>query len=67
MDTLGKRLHVKLLGYTHWFMSIRISQMKDHSIYLDQARYDTSIVANYLDTDTVKAITIFIRPLFHLI
>ena len=37
-----------------WFMSIRISQLKDHSISLYQARYDTSIVAKYLDTDTVK-------------
>ena len=35
-------------------MSIRISQMRDHSIYLDQARYDTSIVAKYLDTAKVK-------------
>ena len=35
-------------------MSIRISQLKDHSISVDQARYATSIVAKYLDTDTVK-------------
>ena len=35
-------------------MSIRISQLKDHSIYVDQARYSTSIVAKYLDTATVK-------------
>ena len=44
-DTLGKILHVNLLGYAHWFMSIRISQMKDHSISVDQDRYVTSIVA----------------------
>ena len=25
VDTLGKILHVKLLEYAHWFMSIRIS------------------------------------------
>ena len=31
-----------------------ISQMKDHSIYVYQARYATSIVGKYLDTDTVK-------------
>ena len=30
VDTLGKRFHVKFLGYAHWFISIRISQMKDH-------------------------------------
>ena len=37
--------HVKFLGFAHWFISIRISQLKDHSISVDQARYDTSIVA----------------------
>ena len=31
-DTLGKRFHVKFLRYAHWFMSIRISQLKDRSI-----------------------------------
>ena len=36
-------------------MSIRISQLKDHSISVEQARYDTSIFAKYLDTATVKA------------
>ena len=36
-------------------MSIRISQLIDHSISVDQARYATSIVAKYLDTATVKA------------
>ena len=45
VNTLGKRLHVKFLGYAYWFMSIRISQLKDHSISVDQARYATSIVA----------------------
>ena len=45
VDTLGKRFHVNFLGYAHWFMSIRISKLKDHSIYVDQARYATSIVA----------------------
>ena len=53
-DTLGKRFHVNFLGLAHWFMSIRISQLKDHSISVDQARYATSIVAKYLDTATVK-------------
>ena len=59
VDNLGKRLHVNFLGYAHWFMSIRISQMKDNSISVDQAIYDTSIVAKYLDTATVKASTKF--------
>ena len=33
--------------------------MKDHSISVDQARYDTLIVAKYLDTATVKVSTKF--------
>ena len=53
VDTVGKILHVKLFGYAHLFTSIRISQMKGHSISVDQARYATSIVAKYLDTATV--------------
>ena len=35
-------------------MSIIISQLKDYYIYVEQARYATSIVAKYLDTATVK-------------
>ena len=54
VDTLGKRFHVNFLGYADWFMSIRVYQMKNHSIYVDQARYATSIVAKYLDTEKVK-------------
>ena len=45
---------MNFLGYAHWFMSIRISQLKDHSISLDQARYVNFIVEKYLDTATVK-------------
>ena len=66
VDTLVKRFHVNFLGYAHWFMSIRTSQLKDHSISVDQDRYATSIVAKYLDTDTVKLSTKFTRPYFHL-
>ena len=54
MYTLGKRFFVKIVGYAHWFMSIRISQMKDHYISVYQARYSTSIVPKYLDTVTAK-------------
>ena len=54
VDTLGKRFCVNFLGFAHWFMSIRISQLKYHSIFVDQARYATSIVAKYLYTATVK-------------
>ena len=61
VDNLGKIFHVKFLGYAHWFMSIRIFQMKDHSISVDQARYATSIVAEYLDTSAVKSSTKFYK------
>ena len=54
VDTLGKRLHMKFLGYAHWFIYIRISQLKDHSISVDQDRYITYVVPNYLDTVTIK-------------
>ena len=30
VDTSGKIFHVNFLGYSHWFMSIRISQIKDN-------------------------------------
>ena len=53
VDDIGKRSHVNFLGYAYWFMSIIISKIKYHSISVDQSRYDTSIVAKYLDTDTI--------------
>ena len=64
MDTLGKIFHVNFLGYAYWFMSIRISQMNNHSISVDQDRYDTFIVAKYLDTATVKVSTNFYNTTF---
>ena len=41
-------------------MYISISQLKDHYISADQARYATSIVAKYLYTATIKE-----KPKFH--
>ena len=38
--------------------------MKYHSISVDQAWYDTSIVAKYLDTATVKVSTKFYKTTF---
>ena len=38
--------------------------MKDHSISVDHVRYATSIVAKYLDTDTVKTSTNFYKTTF---
>ena len=64
VDTLGKIFHVNLLGYSHWFMSIRISQMKNHSISVDQARYATSVIVKYLDTAIVKVSTNFYNTTF---
>ena len=37
---------MNFLGYAQWFMSIRISQMKDHSISVDQARYAATFNVN---------------------
>ena len=45
---------MNFLGYAHWFMSIRTSQLKNSSISMDQARYATYIVAKYLYNATVK-------------
>ena len=64
MDTLGKIFHVNFLVYSHWFRSIRIYQMKDHSISVDQARYATFIFEKYFDTATVKASTTFYKTTF---
>ena len=45
-------------------MSIRNSQMEDHSIFVDQDRYVTFIVEKCLDTSTVKASIIFCNTTF---
>ena len=55
---------MKFLQYLHWFMSIDMYLMKDHSIYVDQAIYATSIVAKYLDTATVKTSKKFYMTIF---
>ena len=51
--TLCKRFHVNFLGCANLFMSIRVSQMKNHSISVDRARYSTYIVTKYLNTATI--------------
>ena len=61
---MGKRFHVNFLGYAHWFMSIRMYQLKDHSISVDQDRYATSIVVKYLNTATDKVSTKFYKTTF---
>ena len=64
MNALGKRLHLQFLVYAHWFMSIRISQMRDHSISVDQDRYATYVVSKYLDTVTVNTNIKFYKTTF---
>ena len=64
MDTIGKIFHVNFLGYAHWFMPIRIPNIKDNSISVYQARNETSIVAKYLDNATVKTSTKFYKTNF---
>ena len=61
---LGKIFNVEFLGFSHWFMSIRISQVRYHSISVDQARYATSVVDKYLDTAKFNTSTIFNKTTF---
>ena len=65
VGTLGNRFHVNFLGYSHWFMSIRISQIKDYSISVDQDRYVTSGVSKYIDTSTIKENSEFHKTTLH--
>ena len=64
MGTIGKIFHVNFLGFSHWFMSIRISQLKGHYISVDQDKYATSVVAKYIDTDTINKHTKFHKTNF---
>ena len=59
VDTLGKWLFVNLLGCSHWFMSSRVSQLKEYFTSKDQARYDTNVVSKYLDTSKIKVYSKF--------
>ena len=54
VGTLRKILHVIFLGFSHWFVSIRISQMNDDAVSVDKAIYATSIVDKYIDTSMAK-------------
>ena len=50
----GNIFYVNFLGNEHWFMSIMMSQLNEHYISVDQARYATSIIKKYTDTATIK-------------
>ena len=52
--TLGKIFHMNFLGYENWFIFIKISQLRYQFFSVDQDRYDTYVVVNYLDTATIK-------------
>ena len=64
VETIVNIFHVKFLGYSHWFMSIRISQVKDYYISVYQDRYATSGVAKYLDTPTFNTSAKFYKTTF---
>ena len=65
VGTLGNRFHVNFLGYSHWFISIRISQIKDYSISVDKDMYVTSSVSKYIDTSTTKENSEFHKTTLH--
>ena len=67
VDTLGENIHMEFLGYTNRFISIRIYQMKDHSISVHQDRYANSIVAKNWILSQLRQVQSFIRPYCHLI
>ena len=54
MDTLENIFYDNFLGYSYWFMYIRILHLKGNYISVDQARYATYVVAKYIDTATTK-------------
>ena len=54
----------ELIGIFKYFNVNNILSYKDHSISVDQARYTTSIVDNYLDTATVNKTTKFYKTTF---
>ena len=59
VDTLRNILHVNFLVFANCFMSIRVSNLNNHSISLDQYIYATSVVDKYLYDDTVNKSTNF--------
>ena len=54
VDILGKICHVNFLVYTHWLMSISISQISSYSISVTQSRYIIAVVSKYIYTATIK-------------
>ncbi|MGH3053820.1 MAG: reverse transcriptase domain-containing protein [Gaiellaceae bacterium] len=48
--TLAQRFKVEFLGNAHWFLSLRINQLADYSIRVDQSRYAKAITHRYTNT-----------------
>ena len=67
VDTLGKIFHVKFLGYSHWFMSIIISQMKDHSFIWIRLDITLMLLQNNWILPQLRQVQSFIRPIYYLI
>jgi hypothetical protein len=42
------------MGQAHWYLSMRINQLSNYDIKLDQSRYCKAIVKKYLDTAGTK-------------
>ena len=67
VDTLGERFHMKFLGYAHWFMSIGIYQIKDHSIKYIWIYMLLLLWISIWILPQLRKVQSFMRPLFHLI
>ena len=61
VETPGQRFHVNFLEFSHWFMSIIISHLKNHYISVDQDKYSYCVVDKYIDTDTANKSTKFYK------
>jgi hypothetical protein len=49
-EKLKARFNLELIGLAHWYLGIRINQLANYDIELDQSRYCAAIVKKYLDT-----------------
>ena len=49
-----KYIPFELIRYAHSFIYIMISELNNHYVSVNQARYATSVVAKYLDTAVIK-------------
>ena len=57
MVIIGNIFHVNLLIFSHCFISISDSHLRENSISVYQAKNNTSVVDKYLDITIIKKIT----------